>query len=65
MKKKKSWSKKKQCYALSLPLSEWLDVNSLGACRNILEKEIVQYSNNCKSIFVIFLLFDIVDMVVV
>ena len=27
-----------------LPPSEWLDVNSFGACRNILEKEAVQYS---------------------
>ena len=45
---------KKETILCSLPLSEWLDVNSLGACRNILEKEIVQYSDNCLSIFVIF-----------
>ena len=31
-------------FSSPLPPSEWLDVNSFGACRNILEKEAVQYS---------------------
>ena len=51
---KNKLEKIKETMLCPLPLSEWLDVNSLGACRNILEKEIVQYSDNCLSIFVIF-----------